>query len=124
MNPETLLLRQAHPNFMDGRQITSQVFVPFPKDEGRLSVYDGDQITAAAAYAHYTGSLGNASHSVWAVTKGEADGEGAPGGPDALPDFVAHAKIDYTGKTDKECRRIAKKLKVLAVTRGCQFQPA
>lgn len=42
MTPTTLLLRHAHPNFMDGDQITSQVFMPFPKVDGCLSVYKKD----------------------------------------------------------------------------------
>ncbi len=124
MTPTTLLHRQAHPKFMDGAVITSQVFIPFPKDEGLLSVYDGDQISAAEAHAHYTQVLGNESHSVWSVTKAEADGEAAPASLDALPDFPSHAKIDFTGKSDKECRKIAKKLKACATARGCQYLPA
>lgn len=124
MNSSTLLHRQAHPKFMDGSLITSQVFIPFPKDEGMLSVYDGDQISAAEAHAHYTQVLGNESHSVWSVTKAEADGEAVPASADPLPEFPSHSKIDFTGKTDKECRKIAKKLKAWAMARGCQFLPA
>lgn len=124
MTSATLLHRQAHPKFMDGAQITSQVFIPFPKDDGLLSVYDGDQISAAEAHTHYTQVLGNDSHSVWSVTKAEADGEAVPASADPLPDFPSHSKIDFTGKTDKECRKIAKKLKAWAMARGCQFLPA
>lgn len=124
MTSATLLHRQAHPKFMDGAQITSQVFIPFPKDDGLLSVYDGDQISAAETHAHYTLVLGNESHSVWSVTKAEADGESVPASADPLPDFPSHSKIDFTGKTDKECRKIAKKLKAWAMARGCQFLPA
>lgn len=123
MTPATLLHRQAHPKFMDGAQITSQVFFPFPKDNGFLSVYDGEQISAAEAYEHYTQVLGNESHSVWSVTKAEADGEAVPASADALPDFPSHAKIDFSGKSDKECRKIAKKLKAWATGRGCQYLP-
>jgi hypothetical protein len=124
MNSSTLLHRQAHPKFMDGSSITSQVFIPFPKDEGMISVYDGEQISAAQSHAHYTQVLGNESHSVWSVTKAEADGEAVPASADPLPDFPSHSKIDFTGKTDKECRKIAKKLKAWAMARGCQFLPA
>ncbi|MBK8039825.1 MAG: hypothetical protein IPK22_22235 [Verrucomicrobiaceae bacterium] len=124
MSPTSHLHRQAHPKFMDGAQITSQVFIPFPKDDGLLSVYDGDQISAAEAHAHYTQVLGNESHSVWSLTKAEADGEAVPASADPLPDFPSHSKIDFTGKTDKECRKIAKKLKAWAMARGCQFLPA
>lgn len=123
MTPLTLLHRQAHPKFMDGTQITSQVFIPFPKDEWLLSVYDGDQISAADSHAHYTRALGNESHSVWSLTKAEADGESVPASPDPIPDFPSHAKINFTGKSDKECRKIAKKLKAWAIARRCQYLP-
>lgn len=59
MTSATLLLRQVHPKFMDGSLITSQAFMPFPRDDGKLSVYDGDQIGAADAHQHYTSTLGN-----------------------------------------------------------------
>ena len=124
MTATTLLFRQAHPTFMDGTQITSQVFMPFPKDEGLLSVYDGDQVTAAESYQHYTETLSFESESVWAVSKAEADAEHVPASADPRPDSPAHSKIDFTGKSDKDCRKIAKLLKQRALARGCQFRPA
>ena len=120
MNSETHLLRHAHPSFMDGNQITSQVFMPFPKDDGKLSVYDGDQIEPDQSYIHYTSVLGNQSHSVWCVTKAEADGESVTGSPDPLPGFPAHACIDFGDHPEKVCRKIAKRLKSIALARGCQ----
>jgi hypothetical protein len=123
MTSTTTLLRQAHPNFMPGGQLTSQVFFPFPKDEGKLSVYDGDQITAADAYHHYTRILGNESHSVWAIIKEETDAVAVPAIADPLPDFSAHAILDFRGKSEKECRKIAKRLKALALARGCRYDP-
>lgn len=120
----TVLLRHAHPKFMAGDQITSQVFMPFPKDEGLLSVDDGDQVTAAESHEHYTGALGLESDSVWAVTKAEADGENVPASADPVEGWPAHSKIDFTGKADKDCRKIAKRLKRHALNRGCHFRPA
>lgn len=38
MNADTILLRQAHPNFIVAGQLTSQVFVPNENDQGMLSV--------------------------------------------------------------------------------------
>lgn len=121
MTSTTLLHRQAHPKFVDGDTITSEVFRPSPKDEGFLSVYDGDQISASQSHEHYTEKLGYKSHSVWSLAKSEADGEGVPASPDPLEDFPSHSKIDFSGKTDRECRKIAKKLKAWAVARGCQY---
>jgi len=123
MNAETLLHRQAHPQFAPGGQLTSQVFMPFPKDDGLLSVDDGDQINAADAFACYTGVLGLQSCGVWSVTKAETDGESANAISTPEPTRLSHASLDFRGKSDKECRRVAKKLKAWALARGCQFVP-
>ncbi len=125
----SLLLRQAHPHFMDGDRITSQVFLPFPKDEGRLSVYDGDQISAEESHRHYTHILGHSSHSVWGVSGKEVDETGLSSVADPLPDFPAHALIDFRATasllrlTEKDFRKFAKRLKALADSRGCLYQP-
>jgi len=124
MNADTLLLRQAHQEFAPEGAITSQVFIPFPKDEGLLSVDDGDQITAADAYAHYTNVLGLRSDSVWSVSKAEADGQSVPAIPTPESERPSHASIDFRGKSESECRKIAKKLKASAMARGCLFRPA
>jgi hypothetical protein len=124
MTAATVLLRQAHPKFVEAEAPTSQVFMPNSDDEGSMSAYDGDQISAADSHAHYTQVLHKQSHSVWGLSCAELEGEGVPGSPDPLEDFPSHSKIDFTGKTDKQSRRIAKKLKTLALARGCQYLPA
>jgi hypothetical protein len=53
MTESTLLLRQIHPSFVKLGRVTSQAFRPTPKDEQKLSVYDGDLIEPAAAWEHY-----------------------------------------------------------------------
>ena len=58
MNQDTLLHRQVHPNFIKNGEAISQAFTPTPKDNTQLSVYDGDMISAAAAWEHFTGVLG------------------------------------------------------------------
>jgi hypothetical protein len=122
MNVYTLLLRQAHPNFMDGDLPTSQVFMPNSEDQGRMSAYDGDQISPSDAHAHYTGTLKKQSHSGWAVSKGEADSNSVPASPDPLPDFPSHSKIEFSQLPETRWRRAAKRLKALAIARGCQFK--
>ena len=124
MTADSFLLRQAHPNFMKEDLPTSQVFMPNSEDQGQMSAYDGDQISASDAYAHYTKTLGKQSHSVWSITKGEADGHGVPASPDPIPDSPSHAKVDFSPLPEKRWRPIAKKLKALALARGCQFKPA
>lgn len=125
MSPETILFRQVHPNFVDADGLlTSQAFMPFPKDDGGLSVYDGDQISAVASHEHYTGTLGNVSESVWGVTNSEATALELTARPDELPDFPSHALIDFGAKPEKECRKCAKKLKSAALARGLLYRPA
>lgn len=124
MNSETLLLRQAHPNFVKDNLVTSQAFIPFPRDDGNLSVYDGDQISARDSFEHYTRVLGNRSHSVWAVATREADCEGLIGRPDPLPDHPFHACIDFNAIPERAWRKAAKRLKSRALKRGCQHRPA
>jgi len=123
MNDETLLLRQVHPAFIESGQLTSQAFVPFPKDKGKLSVYDGDQISASEAHKHYTEVLGNASDSVLGVTCAEVEQAGLTSASDPLEDFPAHALIDFTAHPEKSFRKLAKKLKASAIARGCLYSP-
>ena len=54
MTPQTLLLRQIHPSFIQAERITSQAFRPTPKDENKLSVDNGDQISADAAWQRFS----------------------------------------------------------------------
>lgn len=123
MNDETVLLRQVHPNFFQEGELSSQAFYPFPKDHGKLSVYDGDQISAAASHHHYTTKLGNLSAGVWGVDFGEITSAGLTGEPDPIPNSPAHAYINFGQRVDKECRKLAKKLKEFANERGCMHQP-
>ena len=121
MNSETTLLRQVHPVFIPDGQLTSQAFMPFPKDEGKLSVYDGDQISAADSYKHYTEVLRNASDSVWGITVAEVTEAGLTSASAPLEKFPSHALIDFTDHPGKNFRKLAKKLKVFALARGCLF---
>lgn len=124
MNDETLLLRQVHPNFFPDGEVSSQAFFPFPKDDGKLSVYDGDQITAEASYQHYAVTLGLESVGVWAVDGAEAVSVGLPHLSDPVSGNTAHAVIDFGTLAEKECRKLAKKLKKFAVDRGSLYRAA
>ena len=116
MNYQTLLLRQVHPNFLPEGELSSQAFYPFPKDRGRLSVYDGDQISAEASYHHYTRDLECSSAGVWGVNCGEVASAGLTSQPDPITNSPAHAYIDFGRRGDKECRKLAKKLKEFALS--------
>jgi hypothetical protein len=124
MKPETTLLRQVHPNFIQEGQLTSQAFVPSANDAGKLSVYDNDQISAAQSYQHYTAVMHNKSHGVWGVTCAEVSDTGLSSAPDAKDDSPSHAVIDFTAHPERDFRKFAKKLKAFAVARGCLFSQA
>ena len=124
MNIETLLLRQVHPTFFPNGEISSQAFVPFPKDDGNLSTYDGDQIRAAASHRHYTKELGLASIGVWAVNGAEVIATGLSYAPDPVEGNLAHAVIAFGQLDDKTSRKLAKRLKKLAADRGCLHKAA
>jgi hypothetical protein len=122
MTGDALLLRQIHPTFIQAGYSTSQAFRPTPKDESKLSVYDGDLITAEAAWVHYTTVWNLASVGAMAITVAECAGEALPARPDPLSDCPEHAVIDFTGLTDKDCYRKSKKLQAKALARGWQYQ--
>ena len=121
MTPETLLLRQIHPSFVQDGRPTSQAFHPTPKDEGNLSVYDGDMIGAQDSWKHYTQILELQSVGAMAVSVLECEEQELEVTPDRKP-FDEHVLIDYTQHETKTWKKKAKKLKALAITRGWQFE--
>ncbi len=118
MTGATLLLRQIHPSWIQAGFATSQAFRPTPKDDFKLSVYDGDQIAPDAAFLHYTAIWNLASAGTTALSVDECSTESLPTRPDPLPDCPEHAIVDFTGVTDKECYRKSKKLQARANDRG------
>ena len=122
MNDLTLLYRQVHPSWVSGGEITSQAFRPTTKDNNLLSVYDGDQITAGAAWQHYTRDLGFASSGVVAVSAADCRDVQLPVKPDPAP-FPEHAVIDFTGLSRSAIERKADYLKSAAIGRGWLFVP-
>lgn len=117
----TLLLRQIHPSFVQAGFVTSQAFRPTPKDDAKLSVYDGDQITAEASFVHYTESLQLASVGTMGLAVEECTEEGLEVRPDPAP-FPEHALIDFTGLSSGQCEKKGKKLKAKAEKRGWLHQ--
>lgn len=119
MKNSTLLLRQVHPNFFLNEVLSSQAFMPFPKDEGKLSVYDNEMISVEAAYKHYTEDLGYQSSGVWGITCLEIEKEGLTSESNPLENFPSHALINFGATSKNECRKLAKRLKLYAENRGC-----
>lgn len=121
MNTSTLLHRQVHPSWVQQGRVTSQAFRPTPKDEKRLSVYDGDQIAAEAAWTHYTNTLGYASVGVLSVTVGECERPGLTVVADPEP-FPEHVLINFDEFAENHIRQIAKDLRMAAASRGWQYR--
>ncbi len=117
MNSDTLLHRQVNPAWVQQGRITSQVFKPTPKDNYRLSVYDGDQVTALQAWLHYTNELGFSSIGVVAVTVAECEALELTAETDPEP-FPAHAVIRFDTCTPSQIEKKAKHLKAVGEARG------
>ena len=123
MKTDFLLLRQLHPNFLHDGKISSQAFFPFPKDAGKLSVYDERMITPKHSFEHYTQCQNLSSVGVWGVSNEEVTEMGLTHEPDPLPNSPAHSLINFAGASVKECRKLAKRLKAFAEIRGCLYKP-
>ena len=101
MNDETPLLRQIHPTFMQNGQPTYIAFRPFPRDEGHLSVYDGDMISAEQSYKYHTGTRNLKSGGVMGVLVKECSSIELPTAS-SPEEFEEHAHIDFTKYGDKK----------------------
>lgn len=117
MNNETLLYRQVHPLFVHAGEVTSQVFRPTPKDEGKLSVYDGDLIAPDESWRHYTSQLGLPSCGVLAVSVAECEALGLSVESDPVP-YPAHAVIVFEGLSRSARERKSDGLRKAAISRG------
>lgn len=128
MEKETLLHRQVHPLFVQANQIsiqtfsvTSQVFKPTPKDEKKLSVYNGDKFNPEDAFSHYS-NQGHSSVGILSVSVGECSTEGLTASEDNNP-FDGHAHIDFNGLGNNTIEKKAKILRNHALARGWQLGP-
>ena len=99
--------------------MTSQAYTPTAKDNKRLSVYDGDQISAENAFKHFT--MGQVSSGVLAVTVKECSDLGLTVASDPLP-FPEHVVIDFSKFSRSKSRLIAQELTKRARNRGWQYQ--
>lgn len=120
MNGGTLLLRQVNPAWVQSGRVTSQVFRPTPKDQRRLSVYDGDQITALEAWRHFTETLGYTSVGVLGVSVDECRSLRLDAEPDPGP-FPEHAVIAFGELNNTQIEKKAKQLRGFAQARGWQY---
>jgi hypothetical protein len=117
MSDASLLYRQVHPSWVQQGRVTSQAFKPTPKDRKRLSMYDGDRISAERAWTHYTVGLGFVSAGVLAVSRGECLAVNLPVEADPDP-FPEHVVIRFDGLSAAEITTTAKHLCHAAAARG------
>lgn len=121
---DELLFRQIHPDFIQDGEPSSDRFRPSQRDENKLSVDRSELTTASDSYALYTRN-GLASAAVFGLTVHEFGSEAITCAPDPVPASEnmaaneAHALADYSTHTISKQKIIAKKLKRLAVARGC-----
>jgi hypothetical protein len=121
MSDDRLLLRQIHPSWLQNNRVTSQALKPTPKDSGKLSVYDGDMITAEDAWHHYTEKQRLRSIGVLAVSGCECNSLELPVLADPEP-FPEHVVVNFTGISRSQIERKAKTLTKFARMRGWQYQ--
>lgn len=107
MTPETLLLRQIHPSFVQGGRVTSQAFRPTPKDDNLLSVYDADQISASESLQHFLAQPDCKSCGVMAISNGECAHEELVVIPDGVP-FDSHVSVDFSAHPKGEIEKKSK----------------
>ena len=120
MNEKTLLLRQVHPSFMQDGQITSQVFRPTPKDENKLSVYDGDMIAPEASHEHFCRHANCTSCGVMAISQEECNSQDLSVREERNP-YPEHCTIDFSTLSKGQIEKKAKLLKRFAENRGWLF---
>jgi len=124
MQAATQLFRQVHPNWVkDDGTAASIAFWPFPKDDGLLSVDDGDRVTPEASWTRFVAKPNCASGGVWSFTVQEASDHGLPALDDPLPDNAEHVVVDFTAFPEKQQKAKAKLISKPANARGCFFRP-
>jgi hypothetical protein len=119
---KTQLLRQVHPNFIQNGEVGSLAFRPNENDKGHLSVYDGDKASPEASHKHYIETQKRKSAGVLAVSVEECSALKLPAASSPLPDFDAHAHIDFTECDKKQERSKSKELLAFAIKRKWLYQ--
>ena len=119
MTPETLLLRQIHPSFVENERTGYLAFRPTPNDEHLLSVDNGDIITAENSWRRFVES--HQSIGVLAISNGEFDAENLSVIEDGDP-YPEHCSVDFSGLSRSQIKTKAKVLWDKAIARGWQYR--
>ncbi|MCX7231373.1 MAG: hypothetical protein NTW15_20635 [Burkholderiales bacterium] len=123
MTPDTLLLRQIHPGFVQNGRVTSQAFRHTPKDEFQLSVDNGARVTAEAAWRRFTADPACTSAGVQAISRSDCAAQVLPVIEDGSS-HPEHCSIDFSAFEKKAIDKKAKLLRAAAATRGWLFTEA
>ena len=123
MTPDTLLLRQIHPSFIQDGRVTSQAFRPTPKDEYLLSVDDGDRVSAEASWQRFIANPACKSVGVQALSQAECIAQALTVIEDGSP-HPEHCSVDFTAYDKKSIEKKSKLLRAQAETRGWLFREA
>ncbi|MBE8723533.1 hypothetical protein [Flavobacterium hungaricum] len=129
MTEKTLLHRQVHPNWIQNNIVslqvfaTSQVFSPTPKDEGHLSVYNGEKFSAEESYTHFLCNPECSSVGTLSVSISEVDEVGDLSSVENDYPFDGHCYIDFNGVSTKGAlKKKSQKLRDLAMERGWTYK--
>lgn len=120
MNDNTFLHRQISPTFIKDGQVTSQAYTPSKKDNKKLSVYDGDQLSAYESWKHFTTKTNCKSVGVLAVTVSECLSLCLNVKPDDDA-FRGHVLIDFSKHSNHQIKKKARILVEIAVDKGWQY---
>jgi hypothetical protein len=121
-----LLYRQIRKDQIDEGQPGSHAFRPLPKDQNMLSLDRGTLTTPREAHALFIEN-GFESVRVYGIAVGEFSSESIPSYSDPLlaPPLTKanpfHALADYSAHTMARQKIVSKRLKRLAIARGCLF---
>jgi hypothetical protein len=122
-DPDELLYRQVHPQWIVDGEPSSQAFKPTKKDAGMLSIALGSKTTAEDAWLQHTQVLMLASGGTWAVTVGDVAEVDLSSYAQPLDENAAHGFIDFRGLGRGAAESKAKLLLAKTRARGCMHQP-
>lgn len=117
-----LLLRQINPHWIKRGRLSVEAFNPSQAQSYKLSVDDGDSVSAKDAYEHHK-SKRRSTIGVVAATKGEAASGGLSAAAAAVAGWPHHATLDFGALSRSERRCAAEVLVSAAVHRGWIHNP-
>lgn len=126
-DPNEILFRQINPKSFQKGEPGSDRFRPSERDQNMLSIDRSSLTTPSAAHSLFV-STGKESVAVFGIGLGEFHNETIECFGDSVaatennPANPAHALADYSSHTEKNQKIVAKRLKRLAVARGCLYQ--